>query len=187
MSTEIKIVVVGDGAIGKTSLLYVYANDSFPEDYIPTVVDDYTANTSYNGKNINLSLWDTAGQEEYDALRPLSYENTNVYLLCYSLDNKGSLENIKQKWNAEVENHGKGVPKILVGTKMDLQDSVTDPDKRITDEYLEKVRQEVGAKASQKCSAKKKEGVKEVFLEAIKCYFEGQSQGGGGGCSCELF
>ena len=79
-----KLVIVGDGACGKTCLLIVFSKDQFPEVYVPTVFDSYSATVMTGGRPVNLGLWDTAGQEDYDRLRPLSYPQTDVFLICFS-------------------------------------------------------------------------------------------------------
>merc|ERR1711981_1094815 len=73
------------------------------------------------GKPINLGLWDTAGQEDYDRLRPLSYPQTDVFLVCFSVISTASFENVKTKWVPEIQHHAPGVPIVLVGTKSDLR------------------------------------------------------------------
>jgi len=75
-----------------------------------------------DGKPINLGLWDTAGPEDYERLRPLSYPQTNVFLICFSLATKYGIENVKNKWLTEISHHCPGVPIILVGMKSDLRD-----------------------------------------------------------------
>jgi len=119
---SIKLVVVGDGAVGKTSLLIAYTTRAFAEDYVPTVFDNYNAIEMHDGEPINLVMWDTAGQEDYDKLRPLSYPQTDVFVVCFSLVAKDSLSNVKTKWVPEISGHSKSTPFVLVGTKSDLRD-----------------------------------------------------------------
>eukprot|EP00700_Malawimonas_jakobiformis_P002384 EC723995.1.p1 GENE.EC723995.1~~EC723995.1.p1 ORF type:complete len:206 (+),score=39.34 EC723995.1:24-620(+) len=192
--SSVKCVVVGDGAVGKTCLLISYANNTFPEEYVPTVFDNYSTNVQVQDKTVSLGLWDTAGQEDYDRLRPLSYPGTNVFLVCFSLVSRASYENVKHKWYPEVQHHCPGVPIILVGLKKDLRE-----DKAILKKLQEKgatpvTTKEVEALAAQikavawvECSAKTQDGVKNVFDTAIKTVlFPRKNASSDGGCSCAM-
>jgi len=168
-------VIVGDGACGKTCLLIVFSKDQFPEVYVPTVFENYVADIEVDGKQVELALWDTAGQEDYDRLRPLSYPDTDVILMCFSIDSPDSLENIPEKWTPEVKHFCPLVPIILVGNKKDLRgDSNTI--KELSKMKQEPVKPEEGRAMAEKinafayleCSAKSKEGVREVFETATR-------------------
>ncbi|NXY38608.1 RHOD protein, partial [Pomatorhinus ruficollis] len=89
--------------------------------YIPTVFEKYTASLQVAGKPVKIHLWDTAGQEDYDRLRPLSYSDANVVLICFDVTDSNSFDNILTKWYPEVNHFCKGVPVLLVGCKMDLR------------------------------------------------------------------
>lgn len=116
-----KLVVVGDGAIGKTSLLTSYKTGAFTEEYVPTVFENSLASVRIEDKVVELSLWDTAGQEDYDRLRPLTYPDTHVVLVCFAVDKAESLVSVHQKWAHELDQYCPGVPRILVGCKGDLR------------------------------------------------------------------
>ncbi|ESQ50852.1 hypothetical protein EUTSA_v10022857mg [Eutrema salsugineum] len=173
-SRFIKCVTVGDGAVGKTCLLISYTSNTFPTDYVPTVFDNFSANVIVDGNTINLGLWDTAGQEDYNRLRPLSYRGADVFLLAFSLVSKASYENVSKKWVPELRHYAPGVPIILVGTKLDLRDDkqyfLEHPGAAvpISTSQGEELKKLVGASAYIECSAKTQQNVKAVFDAAIK-------------------
>jgi len=174
-ATRIKLVVVGDGAVGKTSLLISFQTKKFPTNYVPTVFENYTAPMKRErGTPVLLHLWDTAGQEEYDRLRPLSYPNSDVVLLCFSTVNRGSFEAVKIKWFPEVNHYVKDVPKLLVGTKVDLRDSGTaDPHaseyEPIPKTEAEAMAREIGIAKYVEVSAKTRQNLNKVFEAAVDC------------------
>jgi len=178
MSTQAirrKLVIVGDGACGKTSLLCVFAMGEFPRDYEPTIFENYVAEIRLDGRPVQLALWDTAGQEEYERLRPLSYSKAHVILIAFAIDVPDSLENVTVKWIEEVRQIcGQHVPVILVGCKADLRpdDAPVNSDDPnlpyVTRGRGEQVAEEIGARAYKECSALRTDGVDDVFEAATR-------------------
>ena len=147
-----------------------------------------------DGKPISLGLWDTAGQEDYDRLRPLSYPQTDVFLICFSIVSPPSFDNVKAKasalacapsfrgmltwafkWYPEIEHHAPNVPIILVGTKLDLRDHKPTIDglrqKRMEPVSYEQalaVSRDIRAHKYLECSALTQRNLKSVFDEAIR-------------------
>jgi small GTP-binding protein len=164
MSRTLKLVVIGDCAVGKTCLLVVYAKGTFPTEYVPTVFENYKCKVTVDNIEHNVQLWDTAGQEELVNVRQLSYPNTDVFLMCFSVADRTSYDNIKNKWVDEIKQYVKGPLFLLVGTKQDLRDSADSP---VSTQDGEALRDQIGAFAYVECSAIKCQGIKDAFDKAI--------------------
>ena len=112
------------------------------------------------------------GQEDYDRLRPLSYPQTDVFLVCFSVTSPASFENVKEKWFPEVHHHCPGVPCLIVGTQVDLRDDPQVMEKLqrqkqrpVAPEQGERLARELGAVKYVECSALTQKGLKNVFDE----------------------
>ncbi|XP_033732152.1 rho-related protein racA-like [Pecten maximus] len=162
---NLKLVTVGDGAVGKSCLLISYATNAFPSEYVPTVFDNYSANVMVDGKAVNVALWDTAGQEDYDRLRPLSYPQTDVFFLCFSVESRASLMNVTDKWVPEIRHFCSDTPIVVVACKIDLRHtSLRDV---VTYEEGSKVAKDLGLRY-QETSALTQAGLKDCFDNAIR-------------------
>jgi len=176
MGQDIKVMVVGDGNVGKTCMLISYTTNSFPGEYVPTVFDNYNANAIVDGTPVNLGLWDTAGSDEYNTLRPLSYPGTDVFVICFSIFSPSSFENVIKKWYPEITQHMESKPPIIVvGTKSDLRNKQAAIDnlkatgeEPITQDMGRSLTAEIGAYKYLECSALTQEGLATVFEEAIR-------------------
>ncbi|KAI0154138.1 putative RHO3 protein [Xylariaceae sp. FL1272] len=176
-----KLVLLGDGASGKTSLLNVFTRGYFPTVYEPTVFENYVHDIFVDNVHIELSLWDTAGQEEFDRLRSLSYDNTDVVVLCFSVDSKDSLENVESKWLGEIQENCPGVKIVLVALKCDLREAGEEEEdgaaaegaqheKKPMIDYNQglEVARRIKAMRYLECSAMRNRGVNEAFTEAAR-------------------
>jgi Ras-related C3 botulinum toxin substrate 1 len=182
---HVKCVVTGDGGCGKTCMLISYTTNTFPGDYVPTVFDNYTANVMVGNQPIGLILYDVSGQDDYDRLRPLTYPQTDVFIICFAIDREASFRNVKSKWLLEVRYYASDVPIILIGTKTDRR-SERVPNLILASEG-EKLAQEIGAASYHECSALTQEGLKAVFDAAINCGLTYKARGTDiKTCSCSL-
>lgn len=174
-----KIVVIGDGACGKTCLLEVFKKNRFPEDYIPTIIDNFVKEVEIDNTPVALAVWDTAGQEEYDAVRPVTYSDTDLVFLCYSIENKDMLLNIGNKWMPEIRNYCPSAGTFLVGLKSDLRD-LDDPminkEKIASRKDGEEMMKKLGAATFIECSAKTDTNVQKLFMEAGKWLKENKNE-----------
>ncbi|KAF2089984.1 rho3 protein-like protein [Saccharata proteae CBS 121410] len=170
-----KLVLLGDGACGKTSLLNVFTRGYFPTVYEPTVFENYVHDIFIDNVHVELSLWDTAGQEEFDRLRSLSYDDTHAIMLCFSVDSPDSLENVETKWVGEIAENCPGVKLVLVALKCDLREGNDDEEGQqhgekplINYDHGLQVAEKIRALRYLECSAMKNRGVNEAFTEAAR-------------------
>ncbi|KAI8146804.1 protein RHO3 [Fennellomyces sp. T-0311] len=167
-----KLVVCGDGACGKTSLLNVFTRGYFPQVYEPTVFENYVQEVVVDGQEVELSLWDTAGQEEFDRLRSLSYADSHAVIICFSVDSRDSLENIPNRWMNEIVEYCPDAKILLVALKCDLRDNEELLARKninpvLYEEGLE-VARSINAVRYLECSAKHNRGVRECFDQAAR-------------------
>ena len=174
-----KILIVGDSASGKTCLYTVFAKDKFPEENVPKYFESYVVDIEVDGLQVELALWDTygTGSRNYETTRDMSYTypDTDIILMCFSIGSPDSLNNLLKRWLPEVNHFCPYIPVILVGNKKDLRN---DPNtiKELAKMKQEPVKLEDGKNTAEKidafayieCSAKSKEGVKEVFDTAAR-------------------
>jgi len=170
----IKLTIVGDEGVGKTTLGYHYLHGKSTDSMV-RALENANTNVRIDGHVVDLLLCDTIGSDDYLRLRPLSYPNTGVFLLCFSVVDSKSFEKIQTQWYAEVIQHTPGVPYFLVGLKTDLRDDRETLEKLeaeksgpISYEYGVKLAGEIRAEKYVECSALTCNGLREVFEEVLK-------------------
>ena len=171
---SIKCMIIGDGGVGKTSLCITYCLGEFPSEYVPSVFDNYVKQVPIGEETSNLEFWDTAGGEDYHRLRPLCYPNTSIFLVCFSVAQPSSFKNAEEIFVPEIKHFCPNTPFLLLGTKVDLRcDRATldklakNQEKPVSKEEGERMGECVKAAKYLECSALTREGVKNVFDEAI--------------------
>uniref|UniRef100_UPI0037E7EDDA rho-related GTP-binding protein RhoG-like n=1 Tax=Semicossyphus pulcher TaxID=241346 RepID=UPI0037E7EDDA len=173
---NVKCVAVGDNDVGKTFLLVTYVTKIFPRYYMGSF-DTLHTEINVDGQTVSLNLVDTAGSGDYDHLRPLSYHQVNVILICFSIASPASYDNVKRKWHPEIKHHCPNVPILLVGTKSDLRD-----DQEVLENLREQnqitVTQQQGTELAKQikavkyveCASINQDGLDKVFDEAVRAF-----------------
>ncbi|XP_008825462.1 rho-related GTP-binding protein RhoH [Nannospalax galili] len=168
MLSSIKCVLVGDSAVGKTSLLVRFTSETFPEAYKPTVYENTGVDVFMDGIQISLGLWDTAGNDAFRSIRPLSYQQADVVLMCYSVANHSSFLNLKNKWISEIRSNLPCTPVLVVATQTDQREMGPHRASCINAIEGKRLAQDVRAKGYLECSALSNRGVQQVFECAVR-------------------
>uniref|UniRef100_A0A8C5BZV1 Ras homolog family member U n=1 Tax=Gadus morhua TaxID=8049 RepID=A0A8C5BZV1_GADMO len=171
---RVNCVLVGDGAVGKTSLVVSYTTNGYPAEYIPTAFDNFTVMVVVDGKPVRLQLCDMAGQENLEKLRPLCYRSADVFLLCYSVVRPSSFRGLAQHWVPEVRRQRPHTPLVLIGTQLDLREDVQvliqlarAQETPVSPQDGQRLAQEIGAVGFAECSALTQKNLKDAFDAAI--------------------
>lgn len=162
---HVHCAMLGDGMVGKTCLTLSYTEETFTETYTATVFDNYPVPLQVGGQNFLISLFDTAGQSDFEDLRAFTYKESEVLVLCFSVCDRDSFSSVCNSWVPEIKRHTKRRrPVILVGTQIDLR---TGADGEVALEEGEAMGKAIGADCYIECSAKSKDGLREVFEHVV--------------------
>lgn len=170
MVETIKMVVVGDFSAHKTQLLFNYTNSDCTNEFPPTIFENYCRNIDVDNKTLKIQLFDTTGQENYKYLRTTSYGQADIFILCYSLNDKISLSNVKNIWFPEIKHTRPKSKIILVGTTLDYSGKV------LTTENGEKMKQLINADDYIECNLFEKTQINSVFESAAKVVLNKKSK-----------
>ena len=167
-----KICVVGDGGVGKTSMVLRYTENKFKENYIMTIGTNFGMKSielpEKPEDKITLQIWDLAGQDQFQSVRPVFYQGAKAILYVFDLTRKSSLFNLL-KWKAEVEEIVGSIPCILVGNKLDL---VNFEKKKADKEEVDIVKSKLNAFCYFETSAKAGFNIENAFKESARCIFK---------------
>jgi small GTP-binding protein len=179
----LKCLVVGDHGVGKTSMLITHRTNTFPTEYIPPVLDQFPLELTVNeNEKIRLDVWEKPPLDDSEMTRSMPYLDTDVFLVCFSINSIDSLESVQTKWIPQIQHYWPIAPVILVGTKADLRKcdpSSTDADsneKLIEIEYVLKLAKELGVTEYLECSALTQDGLKIVFERGAQAAWDNRQK-----------
>ncbi|XP_052087794.1 ras-related protein Rab-21-like [Mytilus californianus] len=169
-----KVVLLGEGCVGKTSLVLRYVENKFNDKHLTTLQASFlNKKLNIGGKRVNLSIWDTAGQERFHALGPIYYRDSNGAILVYDITDEDSFQKVKN-WVKELRKMlGNDISLCIAGNKIDLE-----KDRHVAVSDAESYAKSVGAKHFH-TSAKLSKGIDEMFLDLSKSMIEKSAENGG--------
>ncbi|XP_076464207.1 cdc42 homolog [Babylonia areolata] len=184
--------MLGDGMVGKTCLTLSYTQHLFTNTYTATVFDNYSVPLKVGGQDFVISLFDTAGQSDYESVRAYTYQESEVLVLCFSVCDRESFCSVVNSWLPEIRRHTKRRrPLLLVGTQIDLRtpnsssntsssssssstnssssssSSSTSPQDQVSTEEGRQLAKLIGADCYIECSARSQEGLQQVFEHVV--------------------
>ena len=166
----LKILLLGDTAVGKTSILLKYTDGYFPEIYVSTIGVEYKSKKIIiDGNIINLQIWDTAGQERYKSITTSFLKGADGILFVYDITNKPSFVNLK-RWIRDSEEATQNFQKVIIGNKKD-----NEIQRKVPHELLKKFCNDMNLKGFE-TSAKTGKNINESFEELIKMIVGGKTK-----------
>lgn len=167
---NLKILILGDSSVGKTTLLLKYVDGYFPTIYVATIGVEYKIKKiNLEGLDINLQIWDTAGQERFRGITKNFMKGADGIIYTYDITNKSSFDNLKN-WITQSEESTEGFKKIIVGNKIDLEEK-----RQVSEDSFRKFCSNKNIKGME-VSAKSGKNVSESFELLAKLIIEGQSK-----------
>ena len=167
---NLKILILGDSSVGKTTLLLKYVDGYFPTIYVATIGVEYKVKKiNLNGININLQIWDTAGQERFRGITKNFLKGADGIIYTYDITNKSSFDSLKN-WIMTAEETVEGFKKILIGNKIDLEDK-----RKVSKDAFNKFCQNKNMQGYE-VSAKEGTNVSESFELLAKLIIEGKTK-----------
>ena len=165
---QIKVTLIGESSVGKTSIINRYTRDAFTQELESTLGANYSQKKiERHGKKIRLDLWDTAGQEKYRAIGRHFYKDSYIVCLVYDITNKESFERIKTVWYPELKEHGEKTKILaLVGNKIDKY-----LDEQVNEDDVKKYAEEINA-INKRTSAMEGTNIEDLFNSLVDKYLK---------------
>ena len=167
-SNQVKVILLGDCSVGKTSIIARYLKDIFNEEQMSTIGANYAMkDITIDGKKYTINLWDTAGQERYKSVTKLFLQDTQILLLCYAIDDRQSFNNLEYWYKFATNTIGKKIVLGVAGNKSDLYEN-----EKVKDSEGEKFASEHNGIFGLVSAKENKEGIDKLFESLFKKHID---------------